>query len=596
MSYVIIDTEVYKNYFLLSAMEVGSKKVEHFELSASHKINKERLAALMRSRTTVSFNGNGFDLPIIFCALRGWDNEKLKELSDHIIKSNKPAWAICRDRGINLPKNWDHIDIIEVAPGRSSLKIYGGRLHQEKLEDLPIDPDETLTAEQMEKIKSYCINDLETTLSLYRSLEKAIDLRISMSKQYKVDLRSKSDAQVAEEVIRNELFRMTGKRYSKPDNPPTSFRYHNPKIIEYTTDNLKSIFDRILKTEFYTGANGQVQMPEWLREPITIRGRTYQMGIGGLHSQESAQYVKADDEYDLLELDVASYYPSIILQQNLAPQTIGRPFLDVYRTLVQRRLKAKNEGDKVADAMLKIAINGSFGKLGSIYSAFYAPDLLIQTTVTGQLALLMLIEKLTESGIEVVSANTDGVVVHVKKEMNDVLDEIVFDWQLKTTYVLESNHYHSIASRNVNNYVAVAKDGSVKGKGCFAKSGLMKNPDMQIVYEAVAKEVAMGVDVADTITECKDITKFVSVRRVQGGAVWRGQELGRAVRFYYSIEVPSNESINYKTNSNRVPKSAGAKPIMNLPDTFPSDVNHKPYIDEAHKLLVEIGYESGELC
>lgn len=596
MKKVIIDTEVYINYFLLSAMEVGTGKVLNFELSEHQELDRAKLSALMQSRTTISFNGNGFDLPIIACALMGWNNERLKLLADKIIKSNLPAWRIVRDMRINIPKRWDHIDLIEVAPGRSSLKIYGGRLHQAKLEDLPIEPNEVLTYEQMQKIKAYCVNDLETTLSLYRAVEKAVDLRVDMSKQYGIDLRSKSDAQVAEEVIRHELTRITGKRYYKPDNPPTSFVYRDPGIIDFESDNLRGIFDRLLKTRFHTGGNGQVQMPDWLKDPVFVDGKPYQMGIGGLHSQEVAQYVKACDEYDLLELDVAAYYPSIILQQGLAPQTIGKPFLDVYRTLVARRIKAKRAGDKVADAMLKISINGSFGKLGSIYSAFYAPDLLIQTTVTGQLALLMLIERLTQSGIEVVSANTDGVVVHVKKSMRDRMEEIAFDWQLQTTYVLEPNEYRAIASRNVNNYVAVTKDGRVKGKGCFAQSGLMKNPDMQIVFEAVAKEVALGVDVKETITACKDITKFVSVRRVQGGAVWRGQELGRAVRFYYSTEVSGDEYIQYKTNSNRVPKSMGAKPLMNLPDTFPSDINYHTYIVEAHKLLVEIGYENNKLC
>lgn len=596
MKNVIIDCEVYKNYFLLSAMEVESGKVAHFELSPHHALNINALGALMKTRTTISFNGLNFDLYIIVAALRGWTNVQLKTLSDKIIKTNLPGWRIAKDLGLQIPPQWDHIDLIEVAPGRSSLKIYGGRLHQKNLIDLPIEPDATLTAEQMEQIKHYCVNDLETTKTLFNAVKEPIAVRVDMSKQYGVDLRSKSDAQVAEEVIRHELQRMTGKLYRKPDNPPREFVYKNPQIVSFKSDSLKSIFNRILKTRFSVGATGAVVMPDWLKEPINIAGRTYQMGIGGLHSQENAQYIYAKENELLFEVDVASYYPSIILQQNLAPQTIGKPFLDVYRSLVIRRLKAKKENDHVANAMLKIAINGSFGKLGSIYSAFYAPDLLIQTTVTGQLCLLMLIEQLTDAGILVVSANTDGIVIHCQKDMYPVVDEITFNWQLQTTYVLEETQYHCIASRNVNNYVAVRKDGKTKGKGCFAKSGLMKNPDFQIVFDAVAKHVSENVSIEETITTCKDLTKFVSVRRVQGGATWRGEDLGRAVRFYYSTEIPASECIHYKTNSNRVPKSAGAKPVMLLPDVFPDDVNYQPYIDEAYKLLVEIGFKDNKLC
>lgn len=595
MSKVVIDAEVYKNYFLLSAMEMGSKRVAHFELSQYHDLNTNALKNLMASRTTVSFNGLGFDLYIVSCALQGWPNDRLKWLSDKIIMSKLPAWRIAKDLNLSVPKQWDHIDTFDVAPGRSSLKIYGGRMHQERLEDLPIDPDTVLTREQMDAIKSYCVNDLETTRSLYLELEGAIDLRVTMSKEYGMDLRSKSDAQVAETIIQSELTKLTGKRYRKPDSLPDSFRYRDPEIIAFR-GALNETFKKILSTDFHVGGNGAVVLPDWLKEPITISGRTYKMGIGGLHSQEVAQFVTADDGHELLELDVTSYYPSIILQQGLAPKSIGKPFLDVYRTLVKRRILAKRTGDKVSDAMLKIAINGSFGKLGSKYSIFYAPDLLIQTTITGQLALMMLIESLTDAGIDVVSANTDGIVVYVRRDMRERMDEIAFDWQLQTAYGLEETQYASIASRNVNNYVAVTTDGRTKGKGCFASTGLMKNPDFQIIYDAVAKEVATGKDVATTIRECRDIRKFVSVRRVQGGAVWRGQELGRAVRFYYSTQVPGEECIQYKTNSNRVPRSGGAKPIMNMMDGFPDDVNYAPYVEAAHELLVEIGYEGNKLC
>lgn len=596
MSKIIIDCEVYKNYFLLAALEIETGKTAFFELSPRHEINKKSMAAMMRTKTTVSFNGLNFDLFLIAAVLNGFNNSELKNLSDKIIKSNSPGWRIAKELGVRVPNDWDHIDLIEVAPGRSSLKIYGGRLHQKNLEDLPIEPDATLSSNDMQRIKSYCINDLETTKSLYLKLEKAIDLRVSMSKQYWVDLRSKSDAQVAEEVIRHELERLTGTRYGKPDDPPKSFYYQNPEIIEYKTDALKNVFDLILKTKFTVSGTGAVLMPDWLKEPVRVGGLPYQMGIGGLHSQEVRQYVKSCEDYDLLELDVASYYPSIILQQNLAPQTIGKPFLDVYRTIVNRRLKAKRDGDKTADATLKIAINGSFGKLGSIYSAFYAPDLLIQTTVTGQLALLMLIERLTLAGIKVVSANTDGIVIHCEKRLRPLLDEIAFDWQLQTTYVLEPNEYRCIASRNVNNYVAVKKNGSIKGKGCFAESSLMKNPDFQIVFDAVSRKVAENADIEQTIKSCTDIRMFVCVRQVQGGAVWRGQQLGRAVRFYYSTEVTGAESIQYKTNGNRVPKSSGAKPAMTLPDAFPPDVNYRPYIDAAYELLAEVGFEDNKLC
>lgn len=590
---VFIDVEIYRNYFLLSTLQSSTGKVRHFEIYDDHRFDPKGLNGLMRSYTTVSFNGLNFDLPLILMALHGAGPEQLKRVADRIILDRAPSWSILRDANLSIPTSWDHIDLIEVAPGQSSLKIYGGRLHARKLQDLPISPDATITPEQREHLRRYCVNDLETTALLYDALKKPIQLRQQMSDQYGLDLRSKSDAQIAETVIKSELAKATGKDYRAPKLPNDyTFRYRDPGIVEFESQELKGVFRRILAHRFRLGANGSVLMPDWLKnERITISGREYQMGIGGLHSCEKSQYLTADDGMVLADWDVASYYPNIILQQRLSPPTLGPAFLEVYESIVKRRLAAKKAGDTSTANTLKICVNGSFGKLGSKYSSLYSPDLLIQTTITGQLCLLMLIESLTDAGIQVVSANTDGIVVYHSEAMRAKAEAITWDWMLQTSYTLEQTEYRAIASRDVNNYVAVKLDGSTKGKGCFASGGPMKNPDQTIIYRAVAGKIANGVPLATTITESRDIREFVTVRQVKGGAVWRGEELGKAVRFYLSRSVPEDECIRYRVNGNRVPKSAGAKPLMQLPDEFPDDIDYRAYITSAEKLLCEVGYK-----
>lgn len=590
---IVIDVECYKNYFLLAALHVQSGKVKHFELTEDTNTLKG-LSQMMNAKTTVSFNGNGYDLPMIAAALKGYDNAKLKRLSDKIIKSNLPTWRVCKDIGLRVP-NWDHIDLIDVAPGTASLKIYGARLKAPKLQDLPIEPDALISEEQRDLMRRYCVNDLDTTALLLKTLTAQIELRKKMGEEYGLDLRSKSDAQIAETVIVSELEALTGQSYRAPKLPDDyRCQYQNPEIIEFKDDALNAMFKRLLGTKFELAGNGSIKLPDWLKkEPVMIGGVKYQMGVGGLHSCEKSQCVKADANYLLFELDVASYYPSIILQQRLAPDSLGEPFLKVYQSIVTRRIAAKRSGDKVASDTLKIAVNGSFGKLGSKWSKLYAPDLLIQTTLTGQLALLMLIERMNDIGVRVVSANTDGVVLHLHKDLERKMEAVAFDWMLDTSYELERTDYSVIASRDVNNYVAVKSDGRIKCKGVLAPPGLMKNPDFPIVSEAVADTIAKGrgVDWAETyIRNCQDITKFCHARRVQGGAVWRGEALGRAVRFYYSTEVAEDEAIHYVLNGNRVNKSAGAKPVMDLPEDFPTDVDYKAYIVAAEKLLCEVGY------
>lgn len=583
---IIIDTEVYKDYFLLMGLHLGSGKIETFEIYPDH-IDIGGIRTMMTRDTTVGFNSIGYDLPIITAALMGKTNQEIKDLSDKIIVEKKRHWHL----GINVPRHWDHIDLIELAIGQASLKIYGGRLHAPKMQDLPIEPDASISAEQREQLREYCRNDLEMTSILYRKLEPQIALRVAMGEEYRADLRSKSDAQIAEVVIRSEIERLGGCAETPVIKKGYSFEYKDPGFIKFINPKLNNMFKYLLGTTFTLSANGSVEMPEWLKkERIKIGDNQYQMGIGGLHSCEKRQFIQASSNEILADWDVASYYPNIILGQKLSPKHLGEDFLTVFQEIVTRRLDAKRNGDTVTAEVLKIVVNGTFGKLGSKYSFLYSPDLMAQTTMTGQLALLMLIERMENIGVKVVSANTDGIVLHAPKSLNYKMECVAWDWMLATSYPLERTDYRSIASRDVNSYIAVMLNGKTKGKGVFAAPSLGKNPDCQIVYDAVAARIAGNVPIERTIRKCDDIRRFVTIRRVTGGALWRGENIGKAIRYYYASSVPSDEVIRYVKNGNKVPLSEGTRPLMQLPDEFPDDVNYDVYLAAANKLLSEVGY------
>jgi len=589
---LVLDCEVYTDYFLIMFKNIESGRYASYEMFEGQELHRSRVIQLMKEHTTVSFNGLGYDIHIITAALEGWPCDAIKRLSDEIIKSNLPAWQVAKNNRLRVSHDWDHIDVIDVAPGKAGLKIYGGRMGAPKLQDLPIAPDASITPEQRVELRRYCKNDLDTTEALYRQLEPAIKLREQIGAQYGgIDLRSKSDAQIAEAVIKYRLHEYTGRTY-KPRKVAVGHecRYEDPKIVSFQSEELQKVFHRILKTGFPVGSNGAVTMPEWLQKQRIKIGQTdYQMGIGGLHSCEKRQSIVAQDNQILADFDVASYYPSIILKLKLAPQSMGNDFLLIYQDIVTERLQAKARGDKLTADTLKIVINGSFGKLGSMYSALYAPELMIQTTITGQLCLLMLIEWVESVGAKVVSANTDGIVVLCDKSREKWLEEVMFDWMLTTSFELERADYRSIHSRDVNNYIAVKPDGKTKRKGVYAEPVLSKNPDFTIVIDAVAAFLSKGALVEYTVRACEDVRKFVAVRQVTGGGLWRGEYLGKAVRFYYSTEVGADECIHYAKNSNKVPRSDGAKPMMDLPDTLPGDVNYVRYIEMAQDALKDMG-------
>lgn len=246
------------------------------------------------------------------------------------------------------------------------------------------------------------------------------------------------------------------------------------------------------------------------------------------------------------------------------------------------RYKAEADGKK-------ITANGTFGKLFSKYSILYAPEFGIATTITGQLALLMLIEMMELSGIQVLSANTDGIVLKIPTGLEAVAASNVRWWERSTGLRMESTHYDAIYSRDVNNYLAFTPEGKVKRKGIFAAAGLIENkhPDKTICVEAVIAWLKDGKLIATTIRECTDIRKFLVVRAVKGGGVYSdGRYLGRAVRWYYGNH---GGHITARKSGNKVAGSDGAVEIMQLPVDFPDDIDYSHYEAVAYEMLHDLG-------
>lgn len=591
----IFDTEVYVNYFLIAFRDVRTGRVTTFEQHDGHPLDTRALRKHMGTRRVVSFNGKRFDAPLVALAMTGASCEMLKHCANLIIEKNLQPWQVADRMDFSIPDDWDHIDLFDVAPGMASLKIYAGRLHSKKLQDLPIEPDAVITPEQREQLRDYCINgDTVATLDLWNKLQPQIDLRIAMSAEYGIDLRSKSDAQIAEAVIKSQVQKLLAKKVERPTIPSgTEYRYKAPEFLTFHTQQMRDALAVITSTPFYVADGGSMLMPKEVSAlKIKMGTSTYQMGIGGLHSTESCVAHHADEDTLLIDRDVASYYPAIILGCNLYPRHLGGSFLKVYRKLVQRRLDAKHAGDKVTADALKITINGSFGKLGSKWSALYSPDLLIQVTITGQLALLMLIEMLEAEGVSVVSANTDGVVMKCPRSRVPAMDSAVAMWEFLTGFETEATHYRALYSRDVNNYIAIKQDGGAKLKGVYAPAALQKNPTNEISAEAAREFLKSGKDIAEHVNACDDIRKFVTIRQVKGGGVDQaGNYLGRAVRWYYAKGVTA--PMTYKVNGYKIPRSEGARPLMQLPDAVPGDLDRDWYIREAYEILDDVGFTKG---
>ncbi len=607
----IVDIEIYINYLLISLKHIASGKVvvlEKDDFKSSNPMDtgavdfdRLQLLYMMENFLTIGYNSKNFDIPIIQRALLGDSCAQLKEMANYITSQDGRPFDVNEKYGIHNP-GWNHIDLFNVVPLKGSLKLYAGRLHCKRMQDLPFEHDVYIDIADREKLKLYNINDLDNTELLLNELTPQLMLRYRMSEEYGVDLRSRSDAQIAESVLKSELTRIKQQniRYPKID-VGTEYRYNVPKFIHYQTPLLQNMLGVIQNARFLVGEKGSIDLPPEIKSLDLSFGRCkYRMGIGGLHSSEKSIAHLADDDTLLIDRDVVSFYPKIILNTQLFPHHLGHDFLRVYETIVNRRIEAKANGDSVTADSLKITINGSFGKLGNKYSALYAPDRIMHVCITGQLSLLMLIEMIEMRGIPVISANTDGVLIKCPKKMVDVLNATVAEWEFLTGFKTEEGRYRGVYSRDVNNYIAVKENGKIgKLKGAFAEKGssgnteLAKNPQNLICVDAVCKLLTEGIPIEETISNCRDIRRFLTVRNVKGGAIKSGVLLGRVIRWYYSNNCFGE--INYVTSGNKVPTTDGAMPLMELTDEFPTDLNYQRYIEIANGILVDIGHTPGNV-
>jgi len=338
-SVIIYDTEVFENCYLFTAKELKSGKI--VQLWADQAGHMDHLGKLLNNPSLlwVSFNGINFDAPIMAAAVQGRDEGELKRMANAIIENGMSAWMSYRDFGVER-LDFDHIDLIEVAPGvMVSLKQYEARLKMKRMIDLPFPHDHILSDEDKVLLGEYCINDIEATENLWNALKEAIELRENMSEMYKIDLRSKSDAQMAEAIIVKEL--KVDRNYKPPK--PASVRYKAPPFVQPDGGVLQHIKDRIESHVFKINrANGAVEFPDFLKEPILIGSGVYQMGIGGLHSKHDVSVCYTpDDSKCLLDADVGSYYPHLILNAGIYPKGLGHDFIDLYQSFVTSRMENK---------------------------------------------------------------------------------------------------------------------------------------------------------------------------------------------------------------------------------------------------------------
>ena len=574
---LVIDVEMFPNWFCLGVglLEGGPRDHVLFieAIGANNRLSDDdaaRVERILRNRITIGFNSQSYDLPIMAAAIDRQPVRTLYEISSAIINRTDSILAKRYMKRAVVYEN--HIDTFKaISHMPVGLKMYGARLGFETIEDLPFDPDEEIqTVQQMLEVQAYNCNDLDLTAEFYHAVKENIRLKNELTKTLGVKLRTARFSQIAERVIDTKI------RPSHDKSQITEkWKYQPPEFLKFETGLLKGLLVDIMDSEFQLDKSGIYRIRQSIRDRrILVGNLIYQIGVGGLHSVDGPTVYQQEGNKRILEYDVRSYYPSLIDVLQIRPLQYGADFNRLYRKIYDSRIRAVEQGDDSLAAQLKLVLNAFGGKLGSRHSILYSPAGFANMTMTGQLVLLMLIERLENvRGLEVISANTDSVTILTDNQNHE---SVLESWEKDTGFKLNETEYQSRFGRDVNNYCAVKMDGKWKSKGIFSNDRLTTTPNGRISVDAAMENLKSNRNIEDYIrfslrTEHvtrSNVQDCVFARKVSGGAKWGDDLIGSTIRWVWAFGGLSKD-IQYQGNGNTVSNGSASVPVMDF-----SDVTH----------------------
>lgn len=380
------------------------------------------------------------------------------------------------------------------------------------------------------EMEEYNDNDVFICCELVRMNQEEIRLRYMISKEYEINVLSASRSTIADKVIVKLYSKFTGLHPKQFIDTKTIRR--KIEVSEILSDKIQFLSPQLndllqsLRSLVLRGEKGEFE------RTFTYAGTSYTLATGGLHSNEIPAIYVADDKQTIVDRDVTSYYPNLIRSLKVCQKHLNpKAWFRIADTIVDERTEHKHLAkDKslslilqikhfTAAACLKIVANaGIFGKMGSEKSFLCDKKAMYKVTINGQLFLLMLIERLEDAGIHVISANTDGIVTIVPKGLEETADNICHWWEKHLGLELEFTSYSKYITEGVNSYLTVKTDGKKKFKGRMNPKmyleDLSKGYNSPIVAKAVTEYFINGTPVMETLRNSKSILDFCRTQNV----------------------------------------------------------------------------------
>lgn len=490
----VYDLESYPNIFTAGFLHPNSGHRILFEVSEWKNEVNELVQFLYNLKQAgcrlIGFNNVGYDYPMLHFII---ENHYYNLNVTHIYEKNA---AIINTPWHNRFENviWDsdthirQIDLYKIhhfdnEARRTSLKMLEFNMCSDSVEDLPFPPGTVLTREQSRELVKYNWHDIDETEAFYIASIEMIEFREQLSEKYNANYMNHNDKKIGTSYLISELERLIpGSCYTRDLNnkkvPRQTYRdsINIGEIIFPYIQFKDPEFERIklwLSSQVITETKGTFKDVS-----ATIDGFKYDFGTGGIHGSIASTVVCSDDDFELWDWDVKSFYPQLAIKNKLFPEHLSAQFCDIYEEIYNQRLQ--HDKGTALNLALKLALNGSYGDSNSKFSPFYDPKFTMSITINGQLLLCMLAQYLIDiPGLTMVQINTDGMTVRCPRVHIETMKKICKWWEDYTCLELESAIYKRMFIRDVNNYIAEKTDGKLKRKGAYAYERISENPHTQ---------------------------------------------------------------------------------------------------------------------
>lgn len=470
------DFEVFQDDWLVVIIDV-IKKCEHVIVN-----NPDTLQSIYNNNKNdiwVGYNSRHYDQWIFKAILCGFNP---KELNNHIIVKKKPAYQYS---SLLNKISLNNFDVMTVQTGLKSLEGFMGNDIKES--SVPFDIDRKLTQEEIEETIKYCRHDVEQTIEVFIQRKDEFEAHMGLIKAFNLPLEYISKTKVQLSAIILDAWKKDHDDEFDISFPPTMQIDKYKEVVRWYDNPLNRDYEKELC--------------------IDIAGVPHVFAWGGLHGA----IPKYNGEGIYLNVDVASYYPSLMIEYGFGSRNMSNP--DKYKEIYDTRLKYKAEKNPLANP-LKIVLNGTYGAMKDMNNNLYDPRQANNVCVGGQLLLLDLIEKI-EPHCQIIQSNTDGILVKLKSiDDYDLIDDIAYEWECRTKMQLEFDLYQKMFQKDVNNYVIVDFDGKYKSKGAYVKELSDLDYDLPILNEAVVNYMVKGVSVEETINNCRQLKEFQKIVKV----------------------------------------------------------------------------------